>query len=405
MAELLLPRRFPRRRAATALRNQLINHLVQVKPSPGTPFLSDADLVAKSKLSRSTVRRALDELQRDGWIDRRVGQGTFVGQRVTVPAPAQDDASGASPPGRVARSEHAGTPGARAATLRVAVLAFSVGEAGQDWYTPHVIHGLDSVADELNLSIELVGSHEFDLESIRRRLSRTQPDVLVGLTFEPRYALALRDAERLGTLCLTVGTPNANLGYPVVCEDNVQAMRLAVNHLAEHGHRRIALLQHPHVGQWVFDRLMTFQSAVAELGVPDVESLVHWLPVALTDRKAEVGASADAVRAYLEREGITAVIAGGWPATRVLDHLVSCRRIRVPDELSLVSIDQSLEGVTMLPGVSQALVQLPLYEMGQAIGRLVCDAAAGKPMPPMTALPCKLRAGTSVRSIGTGLTS
>src|SRR6185436_2485518 len=71
----------PARGSATALRQQLIEHLERSRPRVGDRFLSDFELTQIARLSRPTVRRALDDLQREGWIERRPGVGTFIGPR------------------------------------------------------------------------------------------------------------------------------------------------------------------------------------------------------------------------------------------------------------------------------------------------------------------------------------
>ena len=60
----------PARGSATALRQQLVEHLLRNRPNVGDRFLSDHELARITRLSRPTVRRALDDLQRDGWIER-----------------------------------------------------------------------------------------------------------------------------------------------------------------------------------------------------------------------------------------------------------------------------------------------------------------------------------------------
>src|SRR5688572_31007870 len=74
----------PSRGSAAALRAQLLDHLMRSRPSVGEKFFSDHELARLSQLSRPTVRRALDDLERDGWIERRPGVGTFIGPRAAI---------------------------------------------------------------------------------------------------------------------------------------------------------------------------------------------------------------------------------------------------------------------------------------------------------------------------------
>src|SRR5690349_4478448 len=80
----------PPRGSALALREQLIEHLMKSKPRVGERFLSDHELSRIARLSRPTVRRALDDLEKNGWIERRPGVGTFIGPRAAVANPNHD---------------------------------------------------------------------------------------------------------------------------------------------------------------------------------------------------------------------------------------------------------------------------------------------------------------------------
>lgn len=51
---------------------------------PGDKLLSENELMAMYSVSRITVRKALDELERDGYIDRKHGKGTFVSSKRIV---------------------------------------------------------------------------------------------------------------------------------------------------------------------------------------------------------------------------------------------------------------------------------------------------------------------------------
>src|SRR5215207_4604151 len=74
----------PARGSASALREQLLEHLLRVRPRVGERFHSDHELARIAQLSRPTVRRALDDLEREGWIERRPGIGTFIGPRAAI---------------------------------------------------------------------------------------------------------------------------------------------------------------------------------------------------------------------------------------------------------------------------------------------------------------------------------
>src|SRR5436190_23664215 len=111
----------PPRGSAVALRQQLVDHILRIKPVVGERFLSDHELARIARLSRPTVRRAMDDLEREGWIERRPGVGTFIGPRAGFTVLHSVDG--------ISNSAHA-----MKRTLRLALLIHLLGDFGHDWY-------------------------------------------------------------------------------------------------------------------------------------------------------------------------------------------------------------------------------------------------------------------------------
>ena len=64
------------------LRSQIRDHILK----PGDPVPTELELQSKYNLSRTTVRQAMANLERDGIINRQQGKGTFISQpRKTQP--------------------------------------------------------------------------------------------------------------------------------------------------------------------------------------------------------------------------------------------------------------------------------------------------------------------------------
>ena len=61
----------------TLLRDHLDNHVI----AAGERLPSEAELCKKYGVSRITVRRAIDELVEEGYLERKQGKGTFVTQK------------------------------------------------------------------------------------------------------------------------------------------------------------------------------------------------------------------------------------------------------------------------------------------------------------------------------------
>ncbi|MEM6314553.1 MAG: winged helix-turn-helix domain-containing protein, partial [Planctomycetota bacterium] len=145
------------------LRDRLREYLRAERPPVGTPLSTDAELSEHFQLSRSSVRRAMADLQAEGWIDRQVGRGTFVGPRVALDA-AESRADIVDPGTTAGTSDQA--PGslsatgsskrADAGTIRLSVVVFWNADVISNWYTSGILRGLGDVAHDFNVSVELI---------------------------------------------------------------------------------------------------------------------------------------------------------------------------------------------------------------------------------------------------------
>ncbi len=368
---------YGRRQAAAELRERLMRHITEERLPAGSPFFTDAELVAATGLSRSTVRRALGDLQRDGWIERRIGRGSSVGPRAAMPLPA-----GARP---------AGTP--ERAALRLAVLIYSVGDLARDWYTPLVLGGLDAVAGESGIAVELLGTRDRETDAISRRIVQTAPDVLACLTNNPREAFVLRDARRLGIPCIVTGTPHMRLGLPCIREDNVTAVRLAVAHLAGLGHRRIGLALQRTAEPWALERHESFEEAMRRLPAAPADAPTFWFP--LEPSPDVLAGQAELLLGFIRRHRLTAMLAASALPAAALDALVRAGCLAVPADLSVVSFEQDGGRGASFGAAPPTWVDLGLAEIGRCLARLARELAAGRVPAAPVLVPCRLVAGRS----------
>ncbi|MEA2707876.1 MAG: hypothetical protein QOF78_477 [Phycisphaerales bacterium] len=368
----------PARGSATALRQQLVDHLLRNRPNVGDRFLSDHELARITRLSRPTVRRALDGLQRDGWIERRPGIGTFIGPRAGLPKLEQR------------RHNHNGS--ARQ-TVRLALLMHMLGDFAHDWYAAGLISGIDTVAEETGVSIELLGNRDGDVASASRRLLQSRPDVLALAAPPLRHTVLIGEARRLEIPVIGTGTLLANVGAPSVCEDGEDGARMAVQHLAARGHRRIGLIIPTFPLPWVFQRRRGYVAGMNEAGLGFDEGLTLWL------ENHEKPQGADAVRAYLRRHQPTAVVLASWVLADALSPLIQAGELVVPRDLSVVTFDQQPGVAAKLGNVRPTTISMPLHEMGASLAHMARHLIDGETVDTVTTLPCSLVEGESVASI------
>ena len=366
----------PARGSAIALRQQLVEHLLRNRPNVGDRFLSDHELARITRLSRPTVRRALDDLQRDGWIERRPGIGTFIGPRAGLPSRLD-----------AVRQNHNGHS---RQTVRLALLMHMLGDFAHDFYVAGLISGIDEVAEETNVSLELVGNRDGDVASASRRLLQSRPDVLALAAPPLRHTVLIGEARRLEIPVIGTGTLMANVGAPTVTEDGVDGARQAVRHLVERGHRRIGYLTPTFALPWVFQRRRGYVAGMNEAGIGFDESLTLWLD---HHDKPE---GADALRQYLARRKPTALVLASWVLADAFEPLTRSGELVVPRDLSVVTFDQQPGVAAKLGNVKPTTIAMPLQKMGSQLAHMARRLIDGQPVDAVTALPCSLVEGDSV---------
>ncbi|MFF4504312.1 LacI family DNA-binding transcriptional regulator [Streptomyces sp. NPDC001401] len=154
-------------------------------------------------------------------------------------------------------------------------------------------------------------------------------------------------------------------GRPSVYVDDAAGARHGTRHLLNLGHRRIAFMQSPGASGFSFsshERLLGYQQALAEAGIPLDDSLVVAAPAA--DKRAV----AEALGQLLSlREPPTAVFAEQDELAAALIWTLRRARIEVPEQMSVLGFDdQPLAEWFDLTTVAQSP-----SEMGRVAGELV----------------------------------
>ena len=318
-------------------------------------------------------------------------------------------------------------PHHRRSGFRLAVLISRVEDLAHDWFSLGVIAGLDAAAADRGGRLELIGTREARPEVLARRLAEARPDALAYLAWQPEYLALLEVAHRLGLPTVFGGTSFARPNWAgVVYEDNAHSVELAVDALWSAGHREVALAINRWPEPWVFERQLGFEHSVETRGGDPDDLRVAWLgtegTMAETTRRGPLPPDglvayerheellegmADRLGRFLDHHRPTGLIVGSQIVADVLGRLVRRGAVRVPEELSVVCIDQHPQ-LTAWLGVEPTTVCLPLVEMGREIFAAAAEMTRPDRTPGAAVLPvarrvlCSLRAGRTVRSIGAG---
>jgi DNA-binding LacI/PurR family transcriptional regulator/anti-anti-sigma regulatory factor len=177
-----------------------------------------------------------------------------------------------------------------------------------------------------------------------------------------------------GVPVVTVSSLAPNL--PAVLPDNYSGMHVAVSHLIDHGHKRIAFigrLAHVDIKQ----RFEGYKAALAERGIPFDEQLVID-----AEDEMEAGGKA-AARALLERGAKPTAVAASTDknalgAMEVMRDAGLC----IPGDLAIVGFDDIAEAQTADPPLTTVRQRFDMLA-GVAVGHLL-ELLANKSLAPRT---------------------
>ena len=168
---------------------------------------------------------------------------------------------------------------------------------------------------------------------------------------------------------------NRNTGshrLPYVGADERTGIQLAVEHLAELGHRRMVHLGGPADTSTGRDRAAAFRQAVDGLGLPAGRGLVQ---VCATYSEA---AGAEATRRLLESSrDVTAIVCGNDLIALGALSVLAEAGISCPEQMSVVGFNNMAMVDRLTPPLTT--VRLPLHQIGELSARLLLAEIEGGP--------------------------
>lgn len=323
------------------------------------------DVAAAAAVSVSTASRVLS------------GSSHPVSQETRARVLAAADRLGFEP-NRLARA----LATARSQTIGVVVHDVS------DPYFAEMIRGLEDVAGPRDHAL-FVSSSDRDPHkelAVLRAFAANQVDAIVlaasALTVQEyvsEMTTVLSRFEENGGVVVAI----AEQSYPVhrLRFDHLAGTRQAMQHLIDHGHRRIAYLAGPTNLDVSAIRLEGYRKSLEEHGLEYEPDMVEcgWFSM-------EGGAQATAT--LVEREEFTAIVAANdLMAIGALSTLRDCH-LSVPEDMSVVGFDD-IEFSAYAP-VPLTTVRMPLAELGRAGAKLVLDLLDGKAAPAPQTVPAEL---------------
>ncbi|RRJ95629.1 GntR family transcriptional regulator [Opitutaceae bacterium TAV4] len=369
------------------VRRRLIEEIINGTFQDGT-LPTATDIAQKYGVGSATINRAMKYLQKEGWVERRAGIGTFLGPRARLtetglpPAPA----AAATPRDTSAPSVF------RKNSFNLAVTVLPLDFSLNDWHVQHLLQGIDQAAAHENVTIELIGPCGGDDDLFARRLERSRPDLLAFLKPRIQSAPLLREARRLKIPCLATGTHWRDLDIPLIEEDGVQGACDGTRALIRAGHRRIGFLCPLAPAHLWFDRRKGYETAMREAFGDLDQNLFFW--TGFEEGRADLAQ----LDTWLKKQKPTALLIAAGFDVASLKTFVASGAVRIPQTLSVVTFDNRADFYATILGSPTPLdiIDLPLEKMGAEVVRLAAAFRTGTPLPPRTLVPCTLVPGNTI---------
>lgn len=308
--------------------------------APGQQMPSTKQLSEQLGVSLVTAHRALQEMVLGGVLERSQGRGTFVHHRYFQRK-------------QIASAIRVGVVFHREASLA-------------DFFHGQIFDGVFRAAGVSSIDLILLRFGE----DIRNECN----GYLFVNPFPEEVAGLAADLKR-GQPGLVVGAQSDAVGLPAFDVDNVEIARLAVKHLSSLGHERIGYIGAAYKISNSRDRWNGFHDACDELAIECEEThIVKGGGWRLTDDELEKLA-----RVLSSNNRPSAIFAAGYSFALAAYQVARSVGLRVPDDLSIVAVDDPPGGEYLAPPLTT--VRQPLFDLGQdAISALAARITKNAPL-------------------------
>jgi LacI family transcriptional regulator len=232
---------------------------------------------------------------------------------------------------------------------------------------PPIVRGVENVLESDGYNVWIVNTdndperERAQIESLRSR----QVEGLIIATARLHHPL-LEQLQEQGVKMVLVNRRAESPQIPCVTADDATGIALAVRHLADLGHTRIAHLAGPQSTSSGVIRSRAFRHAVRDHGLADDPSLIvecaYW----------SEGDGAGAMRELLDRgEQVTAVVAGNDLIALGCYDVFAERGISCPDDISVIGFNDMPFLDKLRPPLTT--VGVPHYALGTEAARMLLE--------------------------------
>ena len=302
--------------------------------SRGDKLPSENELMERFRVSRQTVRRAMEELTEKGVVEGRRGSGTYVTVNTRRYAAGKE--------------------------IRIAVMLTYV----DTYIFPSIIKGIESVLSSEGCTLQIAmtdNAVEKERMLLKEFIHTQSVDGIIAETVKsalPNPNMELyREIENMGIPVLFVNSYYKELDIPHISMDDRKAGYLAAKHLAECGHTRIGGIFKADDGQGHL-RYAGYTDALMEQEIKIRGDQVIWID------SEELRTMGEESAKFLKRlKGCTACVCYNDETAYKIVEIFRKAGHRVPEDLSVVGIDNS--GLAKFSPVPLTSVENPVEKLGR----------------------------------------
>lgn len=302
--------------------------------SRGDKLPSENELMERFRISRQTVRRAMEELTEKGVVEGRRGSGTYVTVNTRRYAAGKE--------------------------IRIAVMLTYV----DTYIFPSIIKGIESVLSSEGCTLQIAmtdNAVEKERMLLKEFIHTQSVDGIIAETVKsalPNPNMELyREIENMGIPVLFVNSYYKELDIPHISMDDRKAGYLAAKHLAECGHTRIGGIFKADDGQGHL-RYAGYTDALMEQEIKIRGDQVIWID------SEELRTMGEESAKFLKRlKGCTACVCYNDETAYKIVEIFRKAGHRVPEDLSVVGIDNS--GLAKFCPVPLTSVENPVEKLGR----------------------------------------
>ncbi len=308
------------------IKNSIVERIKAGEWPPHHQFPTYKELSKEIGVSIVTIQQSVGVLVKEGILYNKRGVGVFV-------SPPQ-----AQPQGKI--------------------IALLLSDVRHPFFSSlaHIIQTYAAKSKYTMLIFSLCDNHEDSLHAAQL----LPPHMLAGII--TTHSLAERLPEHFSEMLKAAGAvvfiDGYSSEYDCIETDNHLGIEMAMNHLVELGHRRIAFAAGQLLGRAGHERIAAFQSLLAEKGLPFDPPLLQ-----RSVYKDDLAGETAAHMLLSLRDVPTAIICVSDLVARGVIRVARERGIKCPDELSVVGFDDLDFAQHLEPPLTT--VRQPVVEIGQ----------------------------------------